>query len=180
MHRSGIAVDSMIQPQQQENREIVPSNIKSLVETSNTAEKEKFSRSASAASSGMSDAARESKGLVPATAGVKSTHSVSEAPWHGSHLSLPYVTSSLCTDERRSRLAALLQQLRMLSKELWESTDVVFSGRGTFLLALGPVVIVGNSFGVLSEATCFALAGIALIPCAERYVECLICAISSF
>jgi hypothetical protein len=142
------------------NSEIVPTN--SSIIASDTTDKEKFLHLAKTASA-MSDASNGSKGVVPATTGIKNTHSGSEAPWYGSIVSLPCIT-----DERRSRLAAVSQQLRFLLEELWESTDVVFSSRGTFLLALGPVVIVGNSFGMLSEASCFALAGIALIPCAER------------
>ena len=57
-----------------------------------------------------------------------------------------------------------------VAEELWESTDYIFQSRLTWLLILGPIAIVGDSLELLSEATCFAFSGIALIPCAERYV----------
>lgn len=61
--------------------------------------------------------------------------------------------------------------MKILAEELWASTDYIFQSRLTWLLLLGPVAIVGDSLGLLSEATCFAFSGIALIPCAERYVR---------
>jgi hypothetical protein len=60
-----------------------------------------------------------------------------------------------------------------LTEELWMSTDYIFQSRLTWLLVLGPIAIAGDSLGFLGEAMCFACAGIALIPCAERYVCCL-------
>jgi hypothetical protein len=55
-----------------------------------------------------------------------------------------------------------------LYEELWSSTDFIFQSRLTILLSLGPVAIIGDSLGVLGEPICFALSGLALIPCAER------------
>ena len=52
--------------------------------------------------------------------------------------------------------------------ELLASTDVLFQGKLTFLLVLGPVAVLGDATGLLGKAACFAFAGIALIPCAER------------
>jgi len=52
--------------------------------------------------------------------------------------------------------------------ELWTSTDLVFQGRSTILLALGPLAVLGEATGILPLPACFAFAGIALIPCAER------------
>jgi hypothetical protein len=58
-----------------------------------------------------------------------------------------------------------------LAAELYASTEhVLFSNRLTWFLLLGPVALVGDSLGLLNEAACFACAGAALIPCAERYV----------
>jgi hypothetical protein len=55
-----------------------------------------------------------------------------------------------------------------LHEELWSSTDHIFQSRLTILLSLGPVAIIGDSLGLLGEPICFALSGLALIPCAER------------
>jgi hypothetical protein len=54
--------------------------------------------------------------------------------------------------------------------EVWTSSELLFSNKLSWLLILGPVALVGDSTGYLGEAACFALSGIALIPCAERYV----------
>lgn len=58
-----------------------------------------------------------------------------------------------------------------LAQELWASTEYIFRSQLTWLLILGPIAIVGDSLGILGAATCFAFSGIALIPCAERYVK---------
>lgn len=55
-----------------------------------------------------------------------------------------------------------------LVKEVWVSTELLFSNRITWLLVLGPIALVGDATGFLGEAACFTLSGIALIPCAER------------
>ena len=52
--------------------------------------------------------------------------------------------------------------------EAWTSAELVFGTRLIWLLAAAPPALVGSSTGWLSESTCFALAGMALIPCAER------------
>ena len=39
------------------------------------------------------------------------------------------------------------------------------------LMLLGPVAVIGSTTGMLGEAFCFLLSGLALIPCAERYVS---------
>ena len=57
-----------------------------------------------------------------------------------------------------------------LCQEVWSSSELLFQSRITWLLVLGPVALLGDATGTLGEATCFALSGIALIPCAERYV----------
>lgn len=55
--------------------------------------------------------------------------------------------------------------------EVWKSTDhIFFSSRITWLLVFGPIAILGKSSGFLTEHWSFLLAGLALIPCAERYV----------
>jgi len=54
-------------------------------------------------------------------------------------------------------------------QELVSSADLVVRGnKVTLLLPLGVVALVGNWTGMLGEAMCFMLAGLALIPCAER------------
>jgi Ca2+/H+ antiporter len=55
-----------------------------------------------------------------------------------------------------------------LLEELWASTDLIFQSRLTWLLALGPFAVVGDATNMLGESLCFACAGIAMIPCAER------------
>lgn len=53
--------------------------------------------------------------------------------------------------------------------ELLQSTEhIFFQSRLSWLMTLGPIAIVGNSFGLLGEQLSFLMAGIALIPCAER------------
>jgi hypothetical protein len=56
--------------------------------------------------------------------------------------------------------------------EFWQSLDsIFFSSRLMWLLCFGPVAIIGYSNELISEDWAFLLAGIALIPCAERYVQ---------
>jgi hypothetical protein len=60
-----------------------------------------------------------------------------------------------------------------LSHDLWMSFDLLFNNKLNWLLLLGPVALLGDAMGFLGEAACFAFSGIALIPCAERYVSYL-------
>jgi hypothetical protein len=55
-------------------------------------------------------------------------------------------------------------------EELWKSTDLLFQSKLTWLLVLGPIAVAGELTGTLGPASCFVFAGMALIPCAERYV----------
>jgi hypothetical protein len=55
-------------------------------------------------------------------------------------------------------------------EELWTSTDLLFQSKLAWLLVLGPIAVVGELTGTLGPASCFVFAGMALIPCAERYV----------
>jgi hypothetical protein len=55
-------------------------------------------------------------------------------------------------------------------EELWTSTDLLFQSKLTWLLVLGPIAVVGELSETLGPASCFIFAGMALIPCAERYV----------
>jgi hypothetical protein len=55
-------------------------------------------------------------------------------------------------------------------EELWTSTDLLFQSKLTWLLVLGPIAVVGELTETLGPASCFVFAGMALIPCAERYV----------
>ena len=54
--------------------------------------------------------------------------------------------------------------------EFYTSSTLLFDTRLNYLLLCGPIALVGDSLGWLGEAACFALSGLALIPCAERYV----------
>jgi Ca2+/H+ antiporter len=56
--------------------------------------------------------------------------------------------------------------IRSFLDELWQSSDAIFQNHLSWFLITGPIAILGQN--VFSEATCFALAGLALIPCAER------------
>ena len=60
--------------------------------------------------------------------------------------------------------------LKGLCSELGGSTEVVFRTKLVWMLALGPVAVLADFSGIVSETLCFCLAGLALIPCAERYV----------
>ena len=55
-----------------------------------------------------------------------------------------------------------------LSRELMNSSELLFNNKLNWLLLLGPLALVGDATGFLGEAACFAFSGIALIPCAER------------
>jgi hypothetical protein len=55
--------------------------------------------------------------------------------------------------------------------ELWVSMEMVLANKIAVLLLAGPLALIGDGLGFLGEAPCFALAGIALIPCAERYEQ---------
>eukprot|EP00977_Amphora_coffeiformis_P021115 scaffold8828_cov204-Amphora_coffeaeformis.AAC.36 len=55
--------------------------------------------------------------------------------------------------------------------ELGASTEVVFRTKLVWMLALGPVAVLADFSGIVSETFCFCLAGLALIPCAERCVH---------
>jgi hypothetical protein len=60
--------------------------------------------------------------------------------------------------------------------ELLQSTEhIFFQNRLTLLMTLGPMAIVGDSLGFLGEELSFLMAGIALIPCAERYARGNVC-----
>ena len=52
--------------------------------------------------------------------------------------------------------------------EIKQSAELIFASRLTWFLIAGPVALAGSATGALPESTCFALAGLALIPCAER------------
>lgn len=54
--------------------------------------------------------------------------------------------------------------------EFWDSTEIMFGGSVTWLLICGPIALVGDALGIFGEPTRFALASLAMIPCAERCV----------
>jgi hypothetical protein len=64
--------------------------------------------------------------------------------------------------------SALAETTSNLFQEVWGSSEFLFQNKLAWLLALGPVALIGDATGSLGEAACFALSGIALIPCAER------------
>ena len=55
-------------------------------------------------------------------------------------------------------------------EEASNSFKIVADNKLNWLLLCGPVAFLGSYYEVLGEASCFCLSGIALIPCAERYV----------
>lgn len=57
---------------------------------------------------------------------------------------------------------------RNLLLEVWRSSSLLFNNKISWLLLLGPIALIGDSTKLFGEAVCFALSGIALIPCAER------------
>jgi len=57
---------------------------------------------------------------------------------------------------------------RNVLQELWRSSSLLFYNKISWLLLLGPVALIGDSTKIMGEAFCFALSGMALIPCAER------------
>ena len=58
----------------------------------------------------------------------------------------------------------------ILMKEIGVSLKIVLNNQLNWLLIFAPVALVGASTEKLGEAACFLFAGLALIPCAERYV----------
>jgi len=59
--------------------------------------------------------------------------------------------------------------LRTFWDEMWQSTELLFQSKLSWLLLFGPLAVAGDSLGFIGEAACFTCAGLALIPCAERY-----------
>jgi len=55
-----------------------------------------------------------------------------------------------------------------LVKDLWLSSGIVADNKLNWLLVMGPIALLGDATGLLGETACFALSGLALIPCAER------------
>lgn len=51
--------------------------------------------------------------------------------------------------------------------ELLLSTELIFRSKLTWILIFGPIALIGKA-GLFGEATCFVLAGLTLIPLAER------------
>mmetsp|Transcript_29245 Transcript_29245/g.60784 ORF Transcript_29245/g.60784 Transcript_29245/m.60784 type:complete len:694 (+) Transcript_29245:164-2245(+) len=58
--------------------------------------------------------------------------------------------------------------MRQMHRQCMTSIELIFSNKITWLLVFGPMALVGKSSGLLGEATCFVMAGLALIPLAER------------
>lgn len=54
-----------------------------------------------------------------------------------------------------------------LHSEILTSTELIFRNKLTWLLVFGPIALIGKT-GIFGEATCFVLAGLTLIPLAER------------
>lgn len=52
--------------------------------------------------------------------------------------------------------------------EVMTSFRLILNSKLNILLLCGPLVVMGSAFNVFGEALCFCLAGLALIPCAER------------
>ncbi|KAL7530276.1 hypothetical protein ACHAWF_003315 [Thalassiosira exigua] len=51
--------------------------------------------------------------------------------------------------------------------DILTSTELIFRSRLTWLLIFGPIALIGKT-GIFGESTCFVLAGLTLIPLAER------------
>jgi hypothetical protein len=67
-----------------------------------------------------------------------------------------------------SEIILPIGETQNIFREVWTSSEMLFSNRITWLLVLGPIALFGDATGLLGEPACFALSGIALIPCAER------------
>lgn len=52
--------------------------------------------------------------------------------------------------------------------EILTSLGLILDSKLNILFVCGPLAVIGNASGIFGEALCFCLAGIALIPCAER------------
>ena len=62
----------------------------------------------------------------------------------------------------------IIQYIYETIQEFFNTADMIFSSKLTLLFLFGPIALYGDSSKVLNEFTCFILAGLALIPCAER------------
>ena len=57
--------------------------------------------------------------------------------------------------------------LHNIQNDILHSTELIFRSKLTWLLIFGPIALVGKS-GIFGESLCFILAGLTLIPFAER------------
>lgn len=55
-----------------------------------------------------------------------------------------------------------------LKEEALTSLQLFIDAKLNILFIFGPIAFIGSSTGILGEALCFILSGLALIPCAER------------
>ena len=106
---------------------------------------------------GSSDVEEESASLVPRSATL--TAMDIEIP----HTAVTAISHTPTADV----------MLRTFGEEIWQSTELLFQSKLTWLLLFGPIAVIGDSSGLIGEAVCFTCAGLALIPCAERCVQIL-------
>ena len=57
--------------------------------------------------------------------------------------------------------------MNTIHHDLFTSTELIFRSKLTWLLLFGPIALIGKT-GIFGESTCFVLAGLTLIPLAER------------
>jgi hypothetical protein len=70
-----------------------------------------------------------------------------------------------------TKTTAILGHVRQVLDELIVSSEIVLLRPRLNLLMIGGIVaMAGDTTGALGEPVCFCLSGLALIPCAERYV----------
>ena len=82
--------------------------------------------------------------------------------------------SAVASVHQNSSASLLRVAVMTFWDEVWASTELLFQSKLTWLLLVGPVAVYGDSTGYIGESTCFICAGLALIPCAERYVTRLV------
>ena len=66
-----------------------------------------------------------------------------------------------------SSVGSARSRATLFMNELLLSTELIFRSKLTWILVFGPIALIGKS-GLFGEATCFVLAGLTLIPLAER------------
>lgn len=85
-----------------------------------------------------------------------------------SNISSSSVSSSVSYSYSSAQQPEIINYSSYLSQEALESLRLMTDAKLNILFLCGPFAFIGSAMGIFGEALCFCLAGLALIPCAER------------